>query len=119
MTLDRYNDEELKNAYEFLSDNILSNSDIESISAMLEYLKNKMADEVCHFSFKKSDGTLREAYGTRNSEMIDRYCPTASRPKNRRANDNPSTFTYFDLEKDNWRCFNIANLRKVDMEYGV
>jgi hypothetical protein len=55
---------------------------------------------VVHVSFKKKDGTRREANITRNLRLI----PMNSHPKNVRKVD-PKYIFVFDLDKQDWICF--------------
>lgn len=71
-------------------------------------LKAAMAKRICKFYFIKVDGTLREAYGTLRSDLL----PTTAGEDNRRKND--TVQTYFDTEKQEWRCFKRANLVRIE-----
>lgn len=69
-------------------------------------LKREMAKRIVKFYFQKIDGTLREAYGTLAESMLP---PTKG--NGRKAND--SVQTYFDTEKQEYRCFKKANLVRM------
>lgn len=47
------------------------------IATNTEEFKNNLLDRlrngIAHFTFEKSDGTLREAFGTRNNDLIPKY----------------------------------------------
>ena len=62
---------------------------------------------VIRFSFWKKDGSIREAVGTTNLVLI----PLDKLPKNTSYDHLPNyqTITFFDLEKSEWRSFNIAS----------
>ena len=71
----------------------------------IELLKSKMANGVAHFAFMKKDGTIREAFGTIQSNIaaaktngfgISRECY--------------NTTAYFDIETGEWRSFRWENL---------
>jgi len=66
----------------------------------------KAALGIVKFTFTKVDGTLRLAFGTLN----EHYLPETN-GSGRKAN--PTIQTYFDTEKEEWRCFKIANLVNV------
>jgi hypothetical protein len=53
-----------------------------------------------HIAFTKKDGTVREAYITRNLA----YIPEHYHPKNVRKLD-PKYIFAFDVKKDDWICF--------------
>lgn len=56
---------------------------------------------VVNFTYKKVDGTIREAVGTLES------VPT---PKGGFRKPNHSLLTYFDLQQQDWRCAKVENL---------
>lgn len=68
---------------------------ITSLSKLRQALRNGRV----HFCYWKKDGSLRHAYGTTNSDII----PAADRPKGLRK-PNPNVITYYDLDKQAWRC---------------
>ena len=67
-------------------------------------LRIAMTSKIVKFYFQKIDGTLREAYGT----LSDKIIPVIAGTDNRKKND--TTQTYFDTEKQEWRCFKKLNL---------
>ena len=76
-------------------------------AAWLNYkLKVAMAARIVKFYFQKVDGSIREAYGTLRSDMMP-----ATSGSNRRTND--SVQTYFDTERQEFRCFKRANLLRI------
>lgn len=60
------------------------------------------------FQYKKNDGTIRTAIGTLKSSMITNK-PSGGQNKVKGA----GYVTYFDLEKDWWRCFAESKLLGV------
>lgn len=71
-------------------------------------LKAQMKKCIVKFYFQKVDGTIREAYGTLKESLL----PAIS------ANDrkqNSTCQTYWDTEKEAWRCFKKANLVRIEM----
>jgi len=69
-------------------------------------LKMAMKERIVKFYFSKVDGSLREAYGTLKESLLP---PTNG--SGRKAND--TLQTYFDTEKQEYRCFKKANLIKM------
>ncbi len=69
-------------------------------------LKTAMQGRIVKFYFQKVDGSIREAYGTLKENLL----PT-TQGTGRKAND--SIQTYFDTEKQEWRCFKKANLVRI------
>jgi hypothetical protein len=67
-------------------------------------LKLKMSAGIVKFYFQKVDGSIREAYGTLASNLV----PVIDGNDTRKKND--TTQTYFDTEKQEWRCFKKMNL---------
>lgn len=80
--------------------------------AMLAAWKNIKLQAALHlgivkFYFQKIDGTIREAYGTLKENLIS----TEVKGGNRKMNE--SIQTYFDTEKQEFRCFKKANLLRI------
>lgn len=69
-------------------------------------LKAKMRLGIVRFYYRKVDGTIREAWGT----LADNIVPP-TKGCNRR--ENPTVQNYYDTEREDWRCFKIANLVNV------
>lgn len=73
------------------------------------FLEEKMLDQAVRFCFKKKDGTIRDANGTRKLELMvqedgKRYeFKTAGRP------ECPTTLGYWDLDKKMWRSFTLTS----------
>lgn len=67
-------------------------------------LKAQMMKGIVRFYFRKVDGSIREAYGTLKADLM----PEIKGEDNRRKND--TVQTYFDTEKQEFRCFKIANI---------
>lgn len=70
-------------------------------------LRSKLLTGIVHFSFKKKDGSVREAFGTLHPDKI--VIPESGQ----KINGNPTLGTYFDLEANAWRSYTIANLIAV------
>lgn len=60
------------------------------------------------FQYKKNDGSIRTAVGTLKSSMITKK-PSGGQNKVKDA----GYVTYFDIEKDWWRCFAESKLLGV------
>lgn len=78
------------------------------ISIQEQQLIHKLATEAeVRFVFRKQDGTERMARGTSNLK----YIPLDKHPKQ----DLPITtaIRYFDLDKKDWRSFEIGRLLKI------
>lgn len=70
-------------------------------------LKLQMISKIVKFYFQKVDGSVREAYGTLNEKLM----PTITGTDNRKKND--TVQTYFDTERQEFRCYKKANLLKI------
>ena len=68
-------------------------------------LKTALKAKIVEFYFKKTDGTLRQAFGTL---MSDRVPETKGTKKTA-----DHCQVYFDTEKEEWRCFKKCNLIKI------
>jgi len=67
-------------------------------------LVQKMKKGIVRFYFQKVDGSIREAWGTLNEKLI----PTTTGTNNKAKNE--TVQTYFDTEKQEFRCFKKLNL---------
>lgn len=81
-----------------------------SISAALRMawrsfkLAAKMRTKAVHFAFRKVDGTIREAVGTLADEFVGEKVVKGERA------GCYSVQTYFDIEKNDFRCYRVASL---------
>ena len=69
-------------------------------------LRTAMKSRIVKFYFQKVDGSIREAYGTLKSTLVPAVTGNGRKP-------NDSVQTYFDTEKNEWRCFKKANLLRI------
>ena len=90
---------------------------IQAITIMhdIAELKKMLTDEIVHFVFEKTDGTRRDAYGTRAVDVIRRYDTATANQRPQRAFS--GTFPYFDIEKQEWRCFKVDRFVMIDKDY--
>ena len=70
-------------------------------------LKAAMRTRIVKFYFIKVSGETREAYGT----LADNITPAINGNESRRKSDTMQT--YYDTEKQEWRCYKKANLVKM------
>lgn len=70
-------------------------------------LKTQMKSKIVKFYFQKVDGSVREAYGTLNEKLMPAIAGTDKRAKN------DTVQTYFDTERQEFRCFKKANLLRI------
>ena len=97
--------EVMQMAWSFVRKNGYSMS--EALKCAWANLKLKVAlkVKVVEFYFKKTDGTLRQAFGT----LLDSRVPETKGTK--KTADNCQV--YFDPEVGDWRCFKKCNLIKI------
>lgn len=93
-------------AWQFARQNGLNLSDALRLAWRNIKLRDALSQRIVKFYFQKIDGTIREAYGT----LADSKIP-ATAGTDRRANN--TVQTYFDTEKQAWRCFKKANLISI------
>ena len=76
-----------------------------------------LGEGIAHFWYRKSDGSLRSAYGTLVTEIIGRHnaIPEGER---RRERAFTGAVSYFDLEKDAWRSSRADAVQEIDFSYG-
>lgn len=91
-------------AWQFVKRNGIELSEALKKAWQVFKLKAKMAKGIVRFYFQKVDGTIREAYGTLRADLIPQ---TEASSDNRKKND--TVQTYFDTEKQSFRCFKLAN----------
>ncbi|MBR4533928.1 MAG: DUF2693 domain-containing protein [Bacteroidaceae bacterium] len=94
-------------AWQFVRKNGYSMSEALKIAWLNIKVKMAMTLRIVKFYFQKVDGSIREAYGTLKSDLV----PALVGGDNRRKND--TVQTYFDTEKQEWRCFKKANLLRI------
>jgi len=86
-----------------------SSAELGMLKAMLiDTLKVKLANGIAHFIFKKKDGSLREAWGTTQSQLAK--AKTNGRGVSREIY---KTTAFFDVECGEWRSFRWENLIQV------
>lgn len=71
-------------------------------------LRARLTKGIVEFFFKKTDGTIRQAFGTLADNILPETKGTGRRPA-----DNVQV--YFDTEKSEWRCFKKCNLIKYNI----
>ena len=81
-----------------------------------ESFRDAMNNGMARFVYHKADGTTRIALGTRSAALI----PADKLPKGDMSNgaaemeDSIKAFPYFDLEKMEWRSFNVLNWAGIE-----
>ncbi len=92
----------------------VGNIEAERLSNMAASLHEEMKCREVSFSFVKKDGTIRNAIGTLMEDALPKI-EEGTPPSTRTREPNYSTLTYFDVQKQSWRSFRIANLASVEI----
>jgi hypothetical protein len=69
-------------------------------------IKMKMRYGIVKFYYQKISGEIREAYGTLRADLMPQTKGADRKP-------NPTVQVYYDSEREEYRCFKIANLVKI------
>ena len=94
-------------AWQFVKRNGYTMSEAMKVSWANLKLKGEMKKKIVKFYFKKVDGSVREAYGTLNEKLMTAITGTDNRKKN------DTVQTYYDTERQEFRCFKKANLMSI------
>lgn len=73
---------------------------------MVENLKAALKKGVVKFQYTKNDGTIRTATGTTHKATLDENCSF-------KGGEGPKRYgytSYWDVDKQDWRCFNDNKL---------
>lgn len=97
--------EVMQMAWQFVRKNGYSMSEALKCAWANLKLKAALKVKIVEFYFKKTDGTLRQAFGTLMSDRVPETKGT------KKTADNCQV--YFDTEKEEWRCFKKCNLIKI------
>lgn len=96
-----------KLAWVFIRKHQLSLSQALKIAWRNIKLKVAMATKIVAFTFKKSDGSIREAIGTLKSDMLPQVKGTG-RPTPEHLQ------LYYDIQKECYRCFSKIELLTIE-----
>ena len=69
----------------------------------IDELIEELRKRIVRFSYRKTDGTIREAIGTLKPGVLTML--SASSKSKPRSQGNRSCVVYFDLDREDWRCF--------------
>lgn len=80
------------------------------MTALERTLKARLESESSvAFVFRKSNGELRLAHGTRNLDFV----PLHQRPRHAEA-ESSTAMTYYDHDKRDWRSFKFGTLLRIE-----
>ena len=73
-----------------------------------EHFADLLRSGTYRFSYFKKDGTIREAVGTLNMDLIPaEHLPKSLSAAQNDSSESPATFCYYDLSVPGWRSFCI------------
>lgn len=72
-------------------------------------LQEKMLEQAVKFQFRKKDGSVRDAVGTRKRELMVLPSGELWAPIGPQKPECPTTIGYWDLEKKAWRSFVLTS----------
>ena len=75
----------------------------------LSRLKKLLKTGVVEFIYKKKDGSVRKAKGTLKDELL----PETDKDDERKKNLSKDCFYYYDLKRDDFRCFLKDNFIEI------
>ena len=84
-----------------------------------ESFRDAISNGFARFTYRKKDGTTRTALGTRAPALI----PADKAPKGDMSDgaaaweDSVKAIPYFDLDKNEWRSFNVLNFVSLDRSW--
>lgn len=73
-------------------------------------LRSLLRNNIVAFTFKKVDGTIRHALGTRNLSLAERYTETKIPTPTGDMQPN----SYYDVERGGWRSWKEGNVINID-----
>lgn len=82
-------------------------AECEEQAQMIAECIKAMKERIVEFYFQKKDGTMRQAFGTLQDDVI---LPLIKDTSNRQPN--PDIVTYYDTEKEQFRSFKKVNFQR-------
>jgi len=71
-------------------------------------LQQKLREGIVEFAYTKKDGSTRNAKGTLNTELIDKFGATPKGTGTAKQND--EVLAYYDINAEGWRSFRKESL---------
>ena len=88
---------------------IIGNDAIAASKAILiEEVKHQMMNGICHFMYKKKDGSIAERFGTLNPALCSQHVKGTGRSP-----EKSGCTCYWDVEKSGFRVFLWENLLAI------
>ena len=95
------------------------------LTLQMSMLMDRMQKGVAKFSYFKQNGDFREAYGTRNQNIIESVLhgnnPNRDGVVRNRESSVPDGehFNYFDIQQKDWRCFCVKDFDELNDDFLV
>lgn len=96
----------MKLAWQMVRKNGYTMSEALKVAWLNMKLKMQMKQKIVRFYYRKVSGEVREAFGTLKESLLPETQGTGRKA-------NCTLQTYFDTERQDWRCFKVANLVKI------
>ena len=87
------------------------------METLVETLRTLLAKNIVRFTFRKVDGTIRKAIGTRNLDLARQYAlanPSIQYCDIPTPRGEEKPYSYFDLDKMEWRGYCPQNLISIE-----
>ena len=78
-------------------------------NTLVEALRSLLKTNIVCFTYKKVDGTMRVARGTRNLSIVSALGYSVPTPKH-----GEQPYSYYDLDCEGWRSYRPENLISID-----
>lgn len=111
-----FNPDELRSVEDVLR---LEMSEREALTKLLtiSQIKDRLTIGVARFTFIKQNGDTRIAYGTRNAEVMRHVEFIGNDNRDRDRQQDGAHFTYFDIQKKDWRSFCTPDIVSCDVSF--
>lgn len=83
----------------------LSDAAAKSKLLVISKIRDQMRVGLCKFSYLKTNGDTRIAYGTRNQSIIQMLSGDTNNESSGNGQNDGGHFHYFDIQRCAWRCF--------------
>ena len=83
----------------------LSDAAAKSKLLVISKIRDQMRVGLCKFSYMKTNGDTRIAYGTRNQSIIQMLSGDTNNESSGNGHNDGGHFHYFDIQRCAWRCF--------------
>jgi len=97
-----------------------SDAEIQQKAIIVLDVGKTLTESLAHFYFEKSDGSVREAFGTRKKTLIERFIKENPKPKKnawQQTRGGDDNLRYYDLTRRDWRCCCPERIISIDKAY--